>query len=442
MAAASDAKGEPLIQIPRDPFNKQVSFDSECFIRQITSAKEVTRFGATAELVVTQLGSGILLLPGAFLKAGIIPSLVVLLAVGMTASNRAALLAECIEKCTDKTHQPSSFVDVARRALGDRGEVAVSISISGTLYCCCLAFLILIGNLLADICAFPGTTMLVSEISWKAMVTIALLLASFLGGMAELQWVGIAGSLATVLTAACIISAAIQEIHEHRPTQLLNTHVSDVISSITTFGYCYGAIQTMPMIARDMASRSQDLVPAVHNAHIFSTLIFLVVGLIGYIGFGDAMRPQALDSLKDSYNTLWYLGSIGIIFHLVLAVPVLMNMVARSIEQRMQRKRWIEVLCRSVLMLGLFLLSCTPIAIFSDFVGIVPATTVTLNCFVWPSIVYWGLMHSEHGSFFLAARHAPRRLMADMVIAVLALIAMVFGTRSAILQLLSDLRNK
>lgn len=114
------------------------------------------------------------------------------------------------------------------------------------------------------------------------------------------------------------------------------------------------------------------------------------------------------------------------------AIPVLMNHVAHSIEERLAQTESIATVCRFVLMLSLWLFSSTPIAIFADFVGIIPATTVTLNCFIWPALIFWADVVQQAGSDLgfavrvgRAAQQKPVRFLLDAVITLIALIAMV-----------------
>merc|ERR1712039_972991 len=135
--------------------------------------------------------------------------MVMLILIGAVASNRAALFAECFDIASASgVKEASSFVAIARTALGSWGEFAVSVSLSGTCYSAALAFLILFGELLSSVSIFPGLPSFMAEICWKVMAATFLLATAFMN-MSELQWMGTLGTLATMVVAAVIIITAV-----------------------------------------------------------------------------------------------------------------------------------------------------------------------------------------------------------------------------------------
>jgi len=425
--------------------SKDIESNCDVTKKAVEGVGKVTRMGATMELVITQLGTGILLLPYAFSEAGIVASIAVILIVGVAADSRAALLAKCFDLSTEKQTAASlSFTAVAREALGSAGAVAVSVSLSATLFACSLAYLILCGTLLSELLPWQGVSPFASKVLWKALVSLFLWVTSSLDGFSEMQWIGTVGSLATVVTAAVVVIVAVRsmDMEDRGHASFAPPSASALLGSITTFCYSYGAIQTLPTIAQDMKERSKDLAAAVHYSHAFCTSVYLLIGLVAFIGFGNAVEPNVLESVRKNGISLWRVAVTGIVFHLVMAIPILMNVVFRSVQERLPAKPCVRTLWRSISVFVLFTLSCTPLDIFADFVGIVPATTVTLNCFVWPAVIYWGLMRRAHGSIRCAAKKAPGSFTLDVLIALSALIAMVLGTKAGIESLISDLNKQ
>jgi len=412
-----------------------------------TRGKHVTRFGATMELVVTQLGTGILLLPYLFSQAGVVPSMVGLMLIGAVASNRAALFAECFDIAgTSGLKEASSFVAIARTALGSWGEFAVSASISGTCYSAGIAFLILFGQLLSSVITFPGLPSFMAAICWKVMAATFLLATAFMN-LSELQWMGVLGTMATMVVAAAIIVTAVGADIGHgagggvHSVNWTAPSLSVLLGSITSFCYSYGAVLTLPAIAQDMEDREKDLKPAVHYAHVLSTVVYLLIGLIAYMSFGNTVQPDVLDGLKTHSKPLWYIGVGGILVHVVMVVPFFIQVSVAFVEERLPASWWTPTASRVGLVLLLLVLACAPIEYFADFVGIVPATLVTLNCFVWPTVMYWGLMAKAHGSLRGAVLNQPWKFIWGVLIVAVAVMAMVLGTKAGIEHLIENMRK-
>merc|ERR1711920_347929 len=342
--------------------------------------------------------------------------------------------------------EASSFVAIARTALGSWGEFAVSVSLSGTCYSAGLAFLILFGELLNSVSIFPGLPSFMAEICWKVMAATFLLATAFMN-MSELQWMGTLGTLATMMVAAAIIIAAVGAATGHGADVGVHSvnwtapSLSALMGSTTSFCYCYGAVLTVPAIAQNMEDREKDLKPAVHYAHVLSTVVYLLIGLIAYLSFGSTVQPDVLDGLKTQRKLLWYIGVGGILVHVVMGLPFFIQVSVAFVEERLPATWWTPTAYRAGLVLIVLVLACTPIHYFADFVGIVPATLVTLNCFVWPTVMYWGLMANAHGSLRRAVLKQPWKFSWGVIIVAAAVMAMVLGTKAGIEHLIENMRK-
>merc|ERR1740121_2103860 len=190
-----------------------------------------------------------------------------------------------------------------------------------------------------------------------------------------------------------------------------------------------------------MEDRERDLKPAVRFAHVLSTVVYLLIGLVTYLSFGSAVQPDVLDGLKTQSRSLWYVGVSGILLHVMMVVPFFLQVSVAFAEERLPAAWWTPIASRVGLVLVLLASACTPIRYFSDFVGIIPATLVTLNCFVWPTVMYWGLMAKVHGGLRPAVLQQPKRFGLDVLIVAAAVVAMVLGTNAGIDHLIEDLRK-
>jgi len=289
-----------------------------------------------------------------------------------------------------------------------------------------------------------------AAICWKVMAATFLLATAFMN-MSELQWMGTFGTLATMVAAAVIIITAVgadvgagtghgaeggvPSVNWTAPS------LSALMGSITTFCYCYGAVVTLPAIAQDMEDREKDLKPAVHYSNALSTVVYLLIGVIAYLSFGNTVQPDVLDGLKTQSKPLWYIGVGGILVHVVMVVPFFIQVSVAFVEERLPASWWTPTASRVGLVLLLLVLACAPIEYFADFVGIVPATLVTLNCFVWPTVMYWGLMAKAHGSLRGAVLNQPWKFIWGVLIVAVAVMAMVLGTKAGIEHLIENMRK-
>jgi amino acid permease len=276
-----------------------------------------------------------------------------------------------------------------------------------------------------------------AEVCWKVMAATFLLATAFMN-LSELQWMGTLGTLATMVVAAAIIITAVGAATGHGAEGGVHSvnwtapSLSALMGTITSFCYSYGAVCTLPAIAQDMEDREKDLKPAVHYAHVLSTVVYLLIGLIAYLSFGNTVQPDVLDGLKTQSKPLWYIGVGGILVHVVMVVPLFIQVSVAFVEERLPATWWTPTAVRVGLVLMLLVLACTPIHYFADFVGIVPATLVTLNCFVWPTLMYWGLVAKTRGSLRGAVLKQPWKFSGDVLIVAAAVMAMVLGTKAGI----------
>merc|ERR1712151_121389 len=130
-----------------------------------------------------------------------------------------------------------------------------------------------------SVTTFPGLSVFMAEVCWKVMVATFLLTTASMN-LSELQWMGTLGTLATMMVAAAIIITAVGAATGHgagggvHSVNWTAPSLSVLMGSITSFCFCYGAVLTLPAIAQNMEDREKDLKPAVHYAHVLSTVVY------------------------------------------------------------------------------------------------------------------------------------------------------------------------
>lgn len=177
----------------------RISVDETINVVEVKPQKSSATVASVAFVLLnTALGSGILGLPGAFAKAGMIGGIALLCVTSVLAVIGVHLLCEV----ADRVGRPASFYSVAQAAAGAQAGVLIDILIAINAFGCATSYLIVVGDVLPEVSSsFGAPALLVSRNFW---MLIALAIGAPLAYLRDLSALSITAYIAFV----CVVYIA------------------------------------------------------------------------------------------------------------------------------------------------------------------------------------------------------------------------------------------
>jgi len=325
-------------------------------------------------------------------------------------------------------------------AFGPRGEMFACILVNSLLLLVSGAYMILISQSLVYIINSPliGYRMCVLL---AAMVAIPLALVDDVTMITKLSIVGVISMLGY---AFAIGYAGWEEgsIAQHNVYRDVPESIFDcgIVISIMLFGFQYQLVA--PSLRADMR-RPREFPEAVGGATAICTMVYAACGLLGYYGWGNSVAGNVLKSMKHADGRNMAAGqvlSVAVIAHLFAALAIIMKCVSRAVEAAHSRTYSVPI---RLAVPSLALCIGLSVPYFFAFLGLISSVLgVLLGCFV-PLFCYWALVAQERRSepFTDKTYSSIATVVRHTIIAVIGLIAMIFGTYSAVEELVAAYRK-
>ncbi|RIB25347.1 transmembrane amino acid transporter protein, partial [Gigaspora rosea] len=226
---------------------------------------------------------------------------------GLIVTNYAAII---LIKCLSYKEGVYTYPDIAEIAFGKMGKYIILVFFTLETITSSISLVILIGDSLQVL--FPNTSIIFLKIiSW------AILVPSTLIDMKYLSYSSILGVLTAVfLTVVILINGF---INNEQPGSLLNPMKTELWPTNwnylpLSFGLLitgYAGHATFPSIYLNM--KSPDKYPTVVNiSFAISTVIYILLGVCGYIMFGNQTKPEITQNIKSSSYVLKILNQFVI----------------------------------------------------------------------------------------------------------------------------------
>lgn len=407
-----------------------------------------------ANIFISFIGAGILGLPYAFREAGLVEGIIVMASVGAVSVKAMLLLIDCKDKivlekalnhhgdtekgakkkANSRSTSPqllhSSYIDygdVGYAALGVWGKwlVDVAIIISQIGFCC--AYLIFITENLYSI--FPR----IPQIAYLFSLLVPLIFLCNLRHLKNLGFFSLFADFATIFAYGIVFYFDMEHFH------LINFHIRNYSLEGLPFYlgvaiYCYeGAGLILSLEASVAKERKNSFRGIFKLALVFTTMLYIVFGICGYLSFGP--DTQSIITLNLPSGIFPFVVKGCLCFSLFFTYPVMMFPVSKIMERMM---------CFSsdesytTFLLGCFLRSClvllTGVIVllvpnFSTMMALVGSSCCPLLAFILPSIFHWKLFKSENGYW---------SLVLDIVLILLGIAGSLIGTRDAVSRLFAD----
>lgn len=300
-------------QAPNTDISVRVLSEEKFTLKGIEESKPagksgVSNLGAICNILTTAVGVGMLALPNAIAQAGFVPGFVMFsICIGIALLcckllQEAMWYAMEIQSGQDSSKEVRTYEDIGTIAFGTLGRVSVSLALHSALVGCSCIIALLMGKALYRLAP------VVSEAMWIIIACSVMLPFVWLRTMKHIGFVSATLGTASIaaLTIAVVVSGFMFLSHEGpcewiegKPEREYSPWMSTVWGLGTAFGtltFSFAVTCTLPTILHDM-ERKNDAGKVIVAGVSVTTLVYAVVALCGYIGFGSLLIAKGVDNV-------------------------------------------------------------------------------------------------------------------------------------------------
>ncbi|KAM9927705.1 hypothetical protein OXX59_002355 [Metschnikowia pulcherrima] len=290
-----------------------------------------SRASSFISLIKTIVGAGLLSMPLAFSTDGIVVGLLIVLLAAIT-SGYGLFLQAYVSKYVAKGH--ASFFNVCSvtyPALSVVFDIAIAIQCFG----CAVSFLVLIGDLMPTVLPHvPGIPVENVRTFWILASAIPCVPLSFLKNLDSLKYTSILGLGAIAYLCALVVAEfALGHVPKELRGEIRLTpkSVTEVFSTFSIIVFAFTGHQNMFSIINEAENKSLVSLTALINMAILSaSALFIVVGVSGYLTFGDFVGGNVVLQYPSSVWTQF--GRFAIVFMVVFSFPLMLHPARISVN--------------------------------------------------------------------------------------------------------------
>ncbi|EGW33475.1 uncharacterized protein SPAPADRAFT_60823 [Spathaspora passalidarum NRRL Y-27907] len=289
-----------------------------------TIEEGASTLSSSISLVKTILGAGLLSMPLAYSTDGIVfGTFIILLAA---ATSGYGLFLQCyVSKYVPVGH--ATFFNVCSITYPQLSvvfDVAIAIQCFG----CAISYLVLIGDLMPTIVTYiPHIAPENHRLFWLLVSTVITVPLSFLKNLDSLKYTSILALVAIFYMSGLVVSHYfVNDIPSDLKGEIILGPLSltGVCSTFSIIVFAFTGHQNMFSIINEAKDRSlSSLTSLVNFAVLISAALFIVVGLAGYLTFGDLVNGNVILSYPSGPSTT--LGRFCIVFMVVFSFPLMLH---------------------------------------------------------------------------------------------------------------------
>ncbi|KAH9252070.1 hypothetical protein BASA81_010052 [Batrachochytrium salamandrivorans] len=284
-------------------------------------ARTVSLFHATLALFSTMIGGGMLTLPFATSKVGIMGSLALSFACAALAETTYYLLVVNARQTSS-----TSYHEVAFKTLGTKGRLASMLCMMGVTIMASMSYLLLIGSLLGEM-VFESPTKPERNLISAAFTLFVLFPVSLNGNLAALRYSNLVSALASLLLLFALVYELVREPlknpdDDDRQVKLIAETWGDLVFGIPFFLTAYTAHFSVISMDQELAQ------PTLHRARFVTrgsiALAFVLYSLLSVVGYLFAL-DETCDSILSNIpprRAVSMVGRIGLTLTLCLSYPL------------------------------------------------------------------------------------------------------------------------
>ncbi|CAD5228371.1 unnamed protein product [Bursaphelenchus xylophilus] len=397
-------------------------------------------------------GGGLVTLPVATVRTSIYACVMFTAFMAISMTFTAILIGKCwvmlVERFPEyRYHTRKPYPEIARRALGPKFKLIVSICIDIAQFGMTVVYVLLSSRNICDLLKL----FFAFEFSYCYMVVIlaaVLLPATFLKSPQDFWPAVIVAMFTSTFAAAFILAGGIIdhdtcEPEKQMPPFLLDNH----LLAVGTFFFAYANHPSFPTLQHDMKV-PQDFNKATLFAFGLTTALYLPVSVLSYYAYGDSVK----DSIINSIQTKWLQIGINIMItlHCILTITIASNPLNQEAEEVFKTPQTFgikRVIVRTGMMM-IVVFAALSVPQFGALMDLCGSTGNMLTALVFPCLFYLrlkagedpeaksGFVDSDQLTWSEVIQRSPRyRTITCLSIAIIGLAVGAASTFSAIKQI-------
>ncbi|CAI5447957.1 unnamed protein product [Caenorhabditis angaria] len=374
-------------------------------------------FGETA-------GSGLVALPNAILKLGLIPGSISLIFMCLIPLYTAILLGKNWLEMKSRwpeysSHCRNPYPEMALKSIGPKMGFFTSSALNISTFGGGAVFSLLAAKTLAgvfgtSICWMLG---LVGLILWPCVM---------LKSPMHFWQVSIVAAGSTLTAVILVLFGYFQDFETcQKESEYPGFDVSSFSSSIATILFAFGGHPCLPTIIHDMKN-AEEYKKTFLISYLGLFLIYTPVSIIGYITYGDSLSDSIISSIQT--DILRQSISILIAAHVFFSILIIVNPLLQASEQLFDVKQEFGIgrfLIRSVVFWTIIIIAGI-VPNFGIFVSLVGGGTFSLLVLILPPLFSIGF---ETNFELLRLKKLPKlRLIFEILIIILGIWIMINST--------------
>jgi vesicular inhibitory amino acid transporter len=353
----------------------QISDESTPLLPTNSAATGITNWEASYHIVCVIAGTGLLQIPYAFGQAGW-AGILFLIGAAWVNIYTGNLIIKCLHVNQKRLE---GYPHIGEEAFGNVGYYLVAtfynMAMGGTV----VLYLILAAMNLEQLLGY------FSSRSWIVAISIGLLIP-FLAvkTLKEVGFISFLGALASVVVV--IIVAVVGSLDYPNYVDKVHHIWADPRafgSVLGTLCFSYGGNYVYPEIYRTMAKK-EDFGKVLKYSTVGITLMYLVVGVVGYLVYGNLAISPILFNLPDGFAKTF--GISIITFHVIFACPLLLTTISKDLERHFEIETFSMIGLLRLGIVGLIATLALVLPFFSDMMSLIGAVSNTMLIFVLPII--------------------------------------------------------
>ncbi|WOG94427.1 hypothetical protein DCAR_0313723 [Daucus carota subsp. sativus] len=372
-------------------------------------------------------GIGILSTPYA-IKEGGWWSLTILVILGIVTCYTGVLLKLCLES----SPRLQSYPDIGQAAFGVAGRICIGAVLYVELYSSCVEYLIMMCDNLSAL--YPNIHVdfagihLDSYYLCAIISTLVILPTVWLRDLSLLSYVSVGGILAMVLVVVCLFWVGIVDgVGFHPGGSALN--LANLPVTVGLYGFCYGSHSVFPNVYSAMKEPSR-FSSVLIISFVTAGLLYMGVGICGYLIFGEATKSQFTLNLPAKYVAS-KVATWTVVIAPVTKYALTLTPVAFGIEELLPsayQSYNVSILIRTILAISTLIITLA-VPYFSSMMALIGSLLVMLVAVIFPCICYLGINQGR--------LRKPQIAVIIFVIFV-GVICAIVGTYSAILDIMKQ----
>ncbi|EPS64931.1 amino acid transporter [Genlisea aurea] len=385
---------------------------------QIQSSRDERRYpgasfsGAIFNISTGMVGAGIMSIPATFNVLGVIPSFLVILAV-------AYLVEVTVEFMLKHTHYGNSttYGELMAESFGRFGSVSLQLCVMITNIGALIIYLIIIGDVLSGN-ESGGTVHLGILQQWFgiqwwnsrpfALLVVVLFFLLPLLLLRRIDSLRHASTVSVLLAAFFVVICAAMVVNamlEGETTRIrLVPDLTDGTASV------FKLFTTVPVIAtafgchvnihpvRAELDRPSEMISAVRISLVLCVVIYVLVGIFGYLLFGDSIMADMLVNFDRTWDSLFAtvlddMVRISYAVHLMLVFPVMNYSLRINVDELFFPKKplrasgWFRFYALTSVLLGFVYSAAIAVPNVWYFFQFMGTTTVMCIMFIFPASI-------------------------------------------------------